>query len=240
VSRRWSEIDADPNAPAVLAARRGLLDRTRRRPIDRREPYLVDLACGKRVLDVGVVEHRLESRHRRRWLHGLLVEAAASCTGVDVLEPEVAALVAEGYDVRVCDLTRDRLDDTFELVVIGEVIEHVTDPGGLLANAAAMLEPGGRLVFTTPNPYALHRAWRGLRNRPAESADHVLLLAPTHVAELAERCGLEVAAWRGVRVRPMESPRGKVQAAVRAIATRVLSPEVGCESIVYELVPASR
>lgn len=240
MSRRWSEIDADPNAPAVLADRRALLDRTHRPPIDRREPFLVELARDKRVLDVGVVEHRLESHHRHRWLHALLVDAAATCTGVDVLEPEVAVLREKGFDVRVCDLTRDRLDETFELVVIGEVIEHVTDPGSLLTNAAAMLEPGGRLVFTTPNPYALHRAWRGLCNRPAESADHVLLLAPTHVAELAERCGLELATWRGVRVRPTNTRRGQVQAAVRALATRLLAPEVGCESIVYELVPASR
>lgn len=237
---RWSDLDDDPNAPSVVAARRQAVLDSRRPPIARRETFLVDLATDKRVLDVGVVEHRLESHRRHGWLHGRLAAVAKECVGVDVLAEEVEALRLEGYDVRTCDVTRDHLDDTFELVVIGEVIEHVTDPGGLLRHAAAMVEPGGRIVLTTPNPYALHRTWQGLRNRPRESADHVLLLAPTHVLELADRCDLRVVTWRGVRLKSMRTARGRLAAVVRAVASRLLSEDVGCDSIVYELAPTRR
>lgn len=234
---RWSDLDDDPNAPAVVSARRTAVLAARRPPIERREPYLIGLVTEKKVLDVGVVEHRLESRQRGRWLHGKMHAAAATCVGVDVLPEAVAKLNEEGFDVRVCDLTSDRLDETFEVIVIGEVIEHVADPGGLLRNAAAMLEAGGRIVLTTPNPYALHRVWQGVRNKPQESADHVTLFAPTHLYELAQRCGLDLASWRGIRVKDLDTPRGRALSAVRKVADRLLSEDTACDSILYELTP---
>jgi 2-polyprenyl-3-methyl-5-hydroxy-6-metoxy-1,4-benzoquinol methylase len=237
---RWSDLGADPNAPAVLAERRRLLAATRRPPVARRDSYLTELVRARRVLDVGVVEHQVSSSASPGWLHRRLADAAASCVGVDILPEAVAALAQAGYDVRCVDLTVERLDDTFDVIVVGEVLEHVGAPEALLANAGAMLAPDGVLVLTTPNPYALHRAWQGLRGRPKESADHVALYATTHLVELAARSGLTVRAWRGVRLKNLRTPRGRAAAAVRAVATRLLSPEVACDSLCYELVPARR
>jgi SAM-dependent methyltransferase len=41
---------------------------------------------------------------------------------------------------------------TFDLVVLVEVIEHVSDKPSLLAEIARVLRRGGRLFLTTPNP----------------------------------------------------------------------------------------
>ena len=40
---------------------------------------------------------------------------------------------------------------TFDVVIVGELVEHVADPGALLAEAGRLLVAGGLLVVTTPN-----------------------------------------------------------------------------------------
>jgi SAM-dependent methyltransferase len=39
----------------------------------------------------------------------------------------------------------------FDVVIVGELVEHVADPGSLLALAAELLAPGGLLIVSTPN-----------------------------------------------------------------------------------------
>jgi len=37
-------------------------------------------------------------------------------------------------------------DESFDVVVAGELLEHIRDPGGLVDEAARVLRPGGRIV----------------------------------------------------------------------------------------------
>jgi SAM-dependent methyltransferase len=236
---RWSSIAPDPNDPAVLARRNALLAATRQRPVPSRLEHLVGLARGRDVLDVGVVEHRIESSASEAWLHRQLVQAAARCVGVDVLADEVDDLRAEGFDVRCHDLTTGPLDDRFDVIVLGEVVEHLDAPVAVLASAGEMLRPDGRIVVTTPNPYMLHRVWKHLRGSFPDSADHALLLGPGQVLELAARAGLALESWRGVRLKDLPGARNRVASAVRRLAAGSLfTPEVGCETLIYELVVA--
>ncbi|MEW5871897.1 MAG: methyltransferase domain-containing protein [Chloroflexota bacterium] len=51
------------------------------------------------------------------------------------------------------------LDRCFETVIMGAIIEHLKEPGFLLQQIPGYLEPGGRLVITTPTPLGdkIHR-----------------------------------------------------------------------------------
>jgi SAM-dependent methyltransferase len=73
-----------------------------------------------------------------------------------------AARAHFGAHYRVADLeqlaeARERVD----VVIATEVIEHLTDPKRFLAQAAALLEPCGALILTTPNRgiYPARHAW---------------------------------------------------------------------------------
>lgn len=235
----WSELSWDPNAPEVVAWREARLAEARRDPVRSRVEHLRSLVAGKNVLDVGVVEHDASNAESSKWLHRHLVEAAAKCKGVDVLADGVAELRALGFEVELRDITESPLEEQFEVIVAGELVEHLGAPQALFESAAKMLEPSGRFVLTTPNPYMIHRTWKYLRGRFPDSVDHALLLGPSNLAELGDRAGLELVAWRGISLKDLGGWRNRLASALRRLlATTLFTSEIACDSIIYEFAPS--
>lgn len=233
---RWHEISSDPMSPAVLERRRTAVRTARRPPTTDRIGYLRRLAAGRRVLDIGVVDHDLGSDRARHWLHGELAKVASGILGIDVLPEQVDELRRRGYAVENRDITTGDLPSgTFDLIVAGEVIEHLDRPGHLFTAAGQLLEPDGRLVFTTPNPYALWRINQNLRDRNRDNVDHVTLISPWGVTEFAERAGLRLESFRGI-VTPPTGTKARLARMVFGGRWAGLVPEAFCESIIYEVV----
>ena len=159
------------------------------------QSYLESQVRGLDVLDVGCADHDVDNRPSSdRWMHERLSRAARSILGTDILEQECAKLRALGYNVIAEDACTMKLGKTFDVVVAGEIIEHVENPGQLVRNLAAHLRPGGKLILTTPHiHYALHffesifcdprRRW---------NSQHCVAFDPFTLRNLVERCGLKV------------------------------------------------
>ena len=193
---RWTQLGDDPNHPDTLAHRERTLRAAWRPPIDDRIEFLEDRCRDRVVLDIGCVAHSKSRLESDDWLHGRLARVADRCLGVDVLEEGVAAVVKSGYDAVVHDLTGGLgpLDEwaPFDVIVAGELLEHVTDLDMIFRVAAETLAADGQLIMTTPNPYAPERVRAGQQGLIWENADHVSYLFPSGVAELAERRGLRL------------------------------------------------
>ena len=160
--------------------------------------YLREQARGRRVIHVGFVDTGCRSMQEQAgtWLHGHLDEVATSLVGIDVNEVGVKEAVEAGFEAYAVDC-RDREAvealgiEPAQLVIAGEVIEHLDDPGGFLGGLHNLVAPGGLLVVTTPNAYGLFNVFASLARREINHPDHVVMFTWRTLANLAARHGWE-------------------------------------------------
>lgn len=236
--QNWQATTSDPNSPALLDFRRAEIASVKQADLVLdRVAYLSELAKGKNVLDIGVVEHFLGAKDHPEWLHRHLAKAASSCLGVDILETEVTKLVAAGFNVVTADITREPLKQQFDLIVAGEVLEHIDAPGKFMKHCAAMLHPQGRLAITVPNPWFINAVLKSaLRSHTfVDSADHVAWYDASTLIELAQRNGLKLLKFTGLAVRNPKTVGAKMFFSMQPIMIRCgLSPLIFAKSIIYE------
>jgi len=240
MGNHWSSISSDPNDIEVRKVRAERISRAIDwSPVDRID-FIRRAVRGKRVLDIGCVAHFSASEKDDIWLHKHLAESASYCLGVDILEGDVQNLKAEGYNVICHNLIEGPLGDLFDIIVCGEVIEHIENFGGFLENCKASLADAGLLVVTTPYPWFLGSVIRNLIKHPfaTGSVDHVSWQEPATLVELAERHGMKVT--KVVGLIPEKNQRGSSATELFYDVVRKgwlprVSTFCGCRSLLYLL-----
>jgi SAM-dependent methyltransferase len=145
-----------------------------------------------RVLDLGCVCHDL-NQTAVPWLHGFLSSRAREVQGVDLVADDVARMNQQGYRAVVGDVQTLQLGERFDLVVAGDIIEHLDAPGAMLQRAADHLADDGMLLVTTPNPITLLRYLRVfLKGKAGANKQHTCWFTAKVLGQLADRNGLEV------------------------------------------------
>jgi SAM-dependent methyltransferase len=238
--RRWQELSRDPNDPGVMGARRDAIAKARADGlVFDRVAYLCRLVAGRSVLDIGVVEHTREAMESPLWLHGHLKRCAAYCLGVDVMEAEIKHLNERGYNVMLADVTQAPLGEKFDVIIGGEVLEHLDAPGKFMENCAAMLNPGGRLAITVPNPWYINAILKSCFkwHTFVDSADHVAWYDASTLFELGQRHGVELVRFIGIAGRSPRTLRAKLFFGLRPLLIRIgVTPQLFAKSIIYEFV----
>jgi 2-polyprenyl-3-methyl-5-hydroxy-6-metoxy-1,4-benzoquinol methylase len=136
-----------------------------------REDFILKSVAGKNVLDIGCV-----AANGLMELHKKISQFASSCIGLDVV-PADRVVVGDAQDFD--------FHEPFEVIVAGEVIEHIADLRGFLACSARNLRIGGRLIITTPNAYSLIFLKSAVLGRKVPNdPNHVLLFDPTTLINL--------------------------------------------------------
>lgn len=164
--------------------------------VDRLE-WLVDRCRGRRVIHVGFADagFREEQGRAGRWLHGHLADVAESLVGLDADEPGVAAAVEAGFEAHLVDGTDPAAVRSLgvapaDVVLAGEVIEHLGAPGPFLDAMAELVAPGGELIITTPNAYGLVNVVASITRRvEVNHPDHVVMFTWRTLTELLRRHG---------------------------------------------------
>jgi SAM-dependent methyltransferase len=121
---------------------------------------------GRRVLDLGC----RSGAFTRHFLEGNEV------VGLDVDRAALAKAAELGIETVVGDVedTLPFADESFDVVVAGELLEHLRFPDALVAETRRVLRPGGVLVGSVPNAFRLQSRLRFLRGHPPEDD-------PTHL-----------------------------------------------------------
>ena len=87
-------------------------------------------------------------------------------------------------------------DDHFDVVTLWDVIEHVPDPVPLLAEAARVLKPGGRLVLSTGDWGSAYAQRKGPDWHLMTPPWHLTMFSRATLTRAAARAGLMPVGWR--------------------------------------------
>lgn len=167
------------------------------RPVDKLD-WISDFCRDKLVLDLGAYDETAVALKEGTgyWLHGRIAAAAKEVVGVDNSEllpaegmrPSAKSVIVRGD---IFQLDRIHLDWDPDVVVVGELIEH-------LPNALEFLRllkaddrfASSTIVLTTPNASAFYNFVLGLVGRESTHHDHVAIHSYKTLNTLCAKAGL--------------------------------------------------
>ena len=153
------------------------------------DEYIVEKCKSKKVLDIGIVEHTMAFTFSPHWKHKKIVEASKYCLGIDILKNELKKLKTLGYNVKHADATSNiYLGEKFDVIIVGDVIEHVDNPKNLLLFIKRHLKINGTALISTPNPFFIEYIFRFIKEGVfIANAEHISWITPTMMMELCRR-----------------------------------------------------
>lgn len=157
--------------------------------------FLCSMAQGKRVIHVGFSDSPVSRElltPRGLWLHEQLSRVSRHLVGLDLDERATEWAQRHGYDAAIADCTDARALRALklppaELVIAGELIEHVDSPGALLDALHVLIAPQGKLVITTPNAHSFASSLATVARREVINPDHVALYSWYTLTNILER-----------------------------------------------------
>jgi len=164
--------------------------------------------AGKRVIDVGCGGGILAESMARR---------TAVVTGIDMGEAPLAVArlhaMEAGIGVEYLQSTAEDIAaqraGQYDAVTCMEMLEHVPDPGAVVAACAQLVKPGGNVFFSTINRnpkswlFAIVGAEHILRLLPKGTHEYAKFIRPSELAGWCRDAGLEVQEMTGMHFNPL-------------------------------------
>jgi 2-polyprenyl-3-methyl-5-hydroxy-6-metoxy-1,4-benzoquinol methylase len=156
--------------------------------MDAREKLILKYIQGKNVLDIGVgdIGHR--------FLHKFISENSKKAKGIELDSKRAKYLKRKGYDVEIGNAETFVLNEKFDVVIAGDLIEHLNNPGMMLDNVKRHLKRNGLFIFNTPNIYSINFLLRGLfqGGDVKQFSEHSLGFTEPLIRELLKRHNFQI------------------------------------------------
>lgn len=164
--------------------------------------------AGKRVIDVGCGGGILAESMARR---------GAQVTGIDMGEAPLAVAKLHGLETGVSvdyrlgtaeELAAERAGQ-YDVVTCMEMLEHVPDPGAVVAACARLVKPGGQVFFSTINRnpkawlFAIVGAEHVLRLLPKGTHEYAKFIRPSELSGWVRDADLELQELTGMHFNPL-------------------------------------
>lgn len=172
-----------------------------------REKQVLRICAGRSVLHLGCAvspytKKRIESGCH---LHLGLARVAGELVGVD-LDAASLALLEEHVpaDTLFChDVEKgfpEALARPFDVVLAGELLEHLERPGDFLENVKRAMGPNSVLLVTTPNAFSFKKWLHFCTGNEAQNPTHVMVHTPATISALLRRHDFDPIRWYGAMV----------------------------------------
>ena len=113
------------------------------RPIDERMKFIINYSKNKNVLNVGCADNFT--------LHKEIGKVSNKLIGIDINKEKLDNFTKKNFIVYKKNAESFSFNTKFDLIIAGELIEHLPNPGLFLKNSKKMLRQNGELIITTPN-----------------------------------------------------------------------------------------
>jgi SAM-dependent methyltransferase len=114
-------------------------------------------------------------------------------SGIEPAAEAVRIAAGKGLDVRQGILDETSYPpESFDVVTLWDVLEHIPDPNPVLSTVARILKPGGVAVFNTPDSGSLWARLMGLRWHLIVPPEHVNLFTARSMRAALQRHGFTV------------------------------------------------
>jgi 2-polyprenyl-3-methyl-5-hydroxy-6-metoxy-1,4-benzoquinol methylase len=145
---------------------------------------------------MGCVDHDYEEAMRIKkdhWLHDFIYRNSKKCIGIDIEKEGVEKLNKMGYKCMYGNVENFNFKEKFDVIVAGEIIEHLFNPGNFLECVKKHLKKNGKFIITTPNPYFFRYLLQIiLRGKPNIRYDHTSMYNIQTLSYLLEQKGFKV------------------------------------------------
>ncbi len=138
------------------------------------------VGTGKRVLDLGCRDGCLTQHYA----------TGNTVTGVDI-DQQALSLAREklGISTNCLDLNREQLpfdDNSFDVVIAGEVLEHLVNPPFIIAEVHRVLVSGGVFLGSVPNSFHWRARLAFLKGHSIEDPAHLHYFSQSEILKLLQ------------------------------------------------------
>jgi 2-polyprenyl-3-methyl-5-hydroxy-6-metoxy-1,4-benzoquinol methylase len=201
--------------------------------------FILKRCNGRRVLHLGCIgetdvstREKLSAFAAGRVLHPHLMAAAREVVGVD-LDGAAVELIRSNLGVQnilladVEKLETVVLDGTFDVVLCGNLLEHLSCPGRALEGVRRFMAPESELIVSVPNSFALLANLRFTLGRFRDGAQHVATFSKFNLMTLLGRHGFSLTELYTCYDRPPSSRKQQIQFALGTPILRLLAERGG-------------
>lgn len=170
------------------------------RPWVKREPYILSrMAQAEQVLHLGCSDapYTRTKLDSGELLHLHMLKKQPQVIGFD-LDPRGTHMLQRACPdgTFICgnaeNLGEHFPENSFDLIVAGEIVEHLSNPGHFFAACAKVLRPEGVLLVTIPNTFGIRRFIHSFFGVENYHPDHTFYFSENTIGTLAARSGLSI------------------------------------------------
>lgn len=164
--------------------------------------FLEDIVRNKKIIHLGCVDHLplIQAKiQTNTWLHSRLCNSAERCLGIDINKEGIEYLSRDlGYsDVLCMDIVADEnhliLDEKWDFLVMGEILEHVDNPLLFLKGIAEKYRNNiAKIIVSVPNAFSWKNIMNTFLKKECINSDHRYWFTPYTLAKIVTLADMEI------------------------------------------------
>lgn len=158
-----------------------------------------EVRCAKRILTIGETNMNFAESYATQLSKFRLVRLMRlnkNQVHIDIVEDNIyyAKLLFDKWDFRCIDIENKRQTKSlgkFDLIIMLDVIEHLSNTGNAMNNLRELLVNDGRIIITTDSPFYIRQFVNRLFRLPIQlHEDHTCFITPEHMNQICKRAKL--------------------------------------------------